>query len=415
MNKIYIHILIYIFIIIFLTIRISVKKDIKTFLLSGSTIVILTVIFSFYVNYRFTLPIIYINGDSMVEIDVFDEYIDEGYSISHPNSNLRVSVESNVDTSKVGTYNVKYIIDYYGREISKIRKVKVVDLDKPLIELNGKSEITLVNGSKYEEEGYIATDNYDGDITDSVVVTDNIKEEAGNYEITYIVTDSSGNSHSVKRMVNRVIRNDGFIYLTFDDGPSSTTSEVLDILKEENVKATFFVVNYSDYYATTIKRIVEEGHTIALHSYTHNYKYIYSSVDSYFEDLLKLKEKVKNTTGIDTKIIRFPGGTSNTISSFNKGIMTTLVKKVKERGFIYFDWNVDSRDAGGAKTSTDVYNNVMNNLKINRNNVVLMHDFGNNKKTIDALSMIIKDAKNRGYTFDKITNNTTLVVHSVNN
>ena len=227
--------------------------------------------------------------------------------------------------------------------------------------------------------------------------------------------DSSGNIYSTKRKVKRIKSNKGIIYLTFDDGPSGTTSKVLDILKSENIKATFFVVNFSSGYEPVIKRIANEGHTIALHSYTHNYKLIYSSKNAYFDDLNKLKNKVKSVTGVDSYILRFPGGSSNTISNFNKGIMTLLTKKVKEQGYHYFDWNVDSRDAGGAKNSDAVYNNVMKNLNPNRNNVVLMHDFANNNKTVEALERIIKDAKNKGYKFSNITYNTPMVTHGVNN
>ena len=113
--------------------------------------------------------------------------------------------------------------------------------------------------------------------------------------------------------------------------------------------------------------------------------------------------------------MRFPGGSSNTVSSFNKGIMSTLVKSVKGRGFHYFDWNVDSRDAGVARNKTEVYNNVINGLSKNRSNVVLMHDAGSNIKTLEALPEMIKTMKNRGYTFSKITYDTPMVVHFVNN
>ena len=312
-------------------------------------------------------------------------------------------------------YEMIYKLKYMKKKISVKRKVIVEDNEKPVIELNGDLNITKSIASDYKENGYKATDNVDGDITDKVKITNKIENKAGEYEIIYEVEDSSGNKTSVKRYIKVVNDNNGVIYLTFDDGPSSSTSKILDILKNENVKATFFVVNYSDYYSNMIKRIVDEGHTIALHSYTHQYKIIYSSVESYYDDLYKLRDKIKNTTGVESNILRFPGGSSNTVSSFNKGIMSTLVKSVKERGFHYFDWNVDSRDAGVARNKTEVYNNVINGLSKNRSNVVLMHDAGSNIKTLEALPEMIKTMKNKGYTFSKITYDTPMVVHFVNN
>ena len=387
------------------------NKLIFNFILIG-----LLITLSIYLIRLVTLkPILSLNGNNIVTINVFNDYIDEGYSLTNSNKKMKVITSSDVNTNVVGIYDVKYSINYNKKEISAIRKVKVVDEEKPTIKLNGKDEITLVQGIEYKEPGFTAEDNYDGDITSKVIVTNNIKDEIGEYEVIYTVKDSSGNLYSTKRKVNRIRGNNGVVYLTFDDGPSGITPKVLDILKKENVKATFFIVNYSSSYENIVKRIIEDGHTIGLHSYTHNYKLVYSSEEAYFNDLEKLKTKVKQTTGFDSNIIRFPGGSSNTISRFNQGIMTRLVKMVKENGYHYFDWNVDSGDAGGARNSTDVYNNVINNLNIKRNNVVLMHDLGNNLKTLNILESIIKDAKAKGYSFDKITYDTPMVVHGVNN
>ena len=382
-------------------------------------ILLFTIIFMMYIGYDLLKkPILKINGENIVEVQVFNKYTDEGFSIIHRNKDKlekKVKIDNNVDTNKIGIYDVKYSLKYYNKDIIVIRKVKVIDKINPTIELKGNKEISLSMGYDYTELGFIATDNYDGDITNKVKIENNIKDKVGKYEVIYTVEDSSGNTYSTKRIINRLDNNNGVIYLTFDDGPSSNTSKILDILKEENVKATFFVVNYGSYYDSIVQRIVNEGHTIALHSYTHNYNLVYSSIDAYFNDLISLKNRVKSTTGIDSNIIRFPGGSSNTISSFNKGIMSKLVSEVKLRGFHYFDWNVDSRDAWDAKNSTDVYNNVMNGLIPNRSNVVLMHDLGHNVKTVEALKKIIENSKNKGYSFAKITYDTPMVVHGVNN
>ena len=233
----------------------------------------------------------------------------------------------------------------------------------------------------------------------------------GKYKIVYSVSDSSGNVSSITRIVNVIRNNNGVVYLTFDDGPSEITEEILKVLKKENVKATFFVLNYTYQYNNVIKKIVEEGHSIGLHSYSHQYDNIYSSVYSFYDDL----NKIKKTTNLDVKIIRFPGGSSNTVSKFNKGIMSYLTRDVVSNGYHYFDWNVDSGDAWNARNSYEVYNNVIYNLSMNRSNVVLMHDFSGNYKTLNALDDIIRTAKNNGYVFDKITYNTPMIVHSVNN
>lgn len=209
----------------------------------------------------------------------------------------------------------------------------------------------------------------------------------------------------------------GIIYLTFDDGPSAdSTPAILDILKNRNIKATFFVLHYSDENEKYIIREKNEGHTIALHGYTHTYSELYQSADTCMENFRKIGEQVYKTTGIKSNIIRFPGGSSNTISKkYCEGVMTELVTKVIEAGYRYFDWNVDSDDAGHAKNSQNIYNNVTSLIKPGRNNVVLMHDFAGNYKTIDALDSIISWGLEQGYVFRKITDETPMVKHGVNN
>ena len=209
----------------------------------------------------------------------------------------------------------------------------------------------------------------------------------------------------------------GIIYLTFDDGPTSdSTPQILEILKRRNIKATFFVLHYDEQHEQFIKREQQEGHTIALHGYTHNYSEVYQSAETCIENFEKIGNQVYQTTGERSKIIRFPGGSSNTISKkYCKGVMTELVNRVIELGYRYFDWNVDSDDAGHAKTSQDIYNNVTSGIKPERKNVVLMHDFARNYKTIDALDSIISWGLEQGYVFRKITDETPMVTHGVNN
>ena len=227
-------------------------------------------------------------------------------------------------------------------------------------------------------------------------------------------TNGDSNQETSKKQddVDQEADKKGVIYLTFDDGPSlDSTPKILDILKEENVKATFFLLNYTSAKEKLVKREVEEGNSIGIHGYSHKYKKIYQSEDAYMENLNKMQSKIEKSTGIKTTLTRFPGGSSNTISRFNKGIMTKLTQKVQEEGYQYYDWNVDSGDAGGAKNEKQVYNNVINSLSKKRSNVVLMHDFSNNEKTIKELKKIIQYGKENGYEFRRITADCGLVMH----
>ena len=192
-------------------------------------------------------------------------------------------------------------------------------------------------------------------------------------------------------------------YLTFDDGPSKNTPLILDILKNYNAKATFFVINSAD--IGYIKRIHDEGHTVGLHTASHNYAQIYSSTDAYFNDLQQISDKVESIIGIRPTVMRFPGGSSNQVSAkYCKGIMTQLVTLVPQRGYSYFDWNISSGDADSTTPSyTYIRNNVLNNAR-NKNSIcVLMHDASAKTTTVQALPEIIEGLANLGYRFEALT------------
>lgn len=297
---------------------------------------------------------------------------------------------------------------------------KYQDQEPPLIVLKENKEISLPQGSIYQEPGAIALDNCDGLITNKIKITGHVNvNKIGTYYLKYQVEDSNNNINTTQRIINIEENKEekGVIYLTFDDGPStSITPKILAILKQENIKASFFIINHPSNTDYLINQIIEEGHTLGLHSYTHNYSYIYSSLDNYFQDLTQIQDKVSNLTGLTSKIIRFPGGTSNTISkNYSEGIMTNLVSEVTNKGYNYYDWSIDSKDSGGVKSSEEVYNNVVNNLSLNKINMILFHDFENNYYTLDALPQIIKYAKDNGYTFKNITSSTKKVQHHPNN
>ena len=169
-------------------------------------------------------------------------------------------------------------------------------------------------------------------------------------------------------------------------------------------------------YDDVLKRAYDEGHTIGLHTSSHNYGYIYSSVDAYFNDLYAIQNKVKKITGFAPMIVRFPGGSSNTISRSADGgtrIMSQLTKAIQAKGFRYFDWNVDSNDAGGAKNAAQVASNVINSLGNKSTYVVLQHDI--KEYSVDAVETIIQFGLSHGYTFQALKMDSPRVEHTVNN
>ncbi|MCI8974673.1 MAG: polysaccharide deacetylase [Lachnospiraceae bacterium] len=177
------------------------------------------------------------------------------------------------------------------------------------------------------------------------------------------------------------------VYLTFDDGPSTNTDRILDILAQYGVKATFFVVGkegYTDQY----RRIVEDGHTLAMHSYSHRYNEVYASLDAYKADLTKLHDYLYELTGEDCRFVRFPGGSSNTVSKVS---MWDLIDYLESEDMVYFDWNVSSGDStGGKKSVNQLTNNVLENIGKYNNAVVLFHDAAGKTTTVDALAGIIE-------------------------
>lgn len=315
------------------------------------------------------------------------------------------------------------VSDSSGNTTRKEFDVIIMDNEKPTIILNGDNPIYLAKNEKYKEPGYVAIDDCDGNITEEVIVTSNLDtKKEGTYYINYEVTDSSGNKNTVKREIIVIPKNnyeegktyDKVIYLTFDDGPGPYTEKLLDILDRYNVKATFFVTGYDDRYNDVLKKEYEKGHTIGLHSFSHNYGLIYSSVDNYLNDLLKIQDKVKRYTGFESKIVRFPGGSSNTVSKkYAPGIMSELTNKLNEMGYKYYDWNILSGDAGETTDPNVIVKNVTNAIKENKENMVLMHDI--KPYTVDAIERIIHYGLTNGYTFAPITMDTKEVHHNINN
>ena len=206
--------------------------------------------------------------------------------------------------------------------------------------------------------------------------------------------------------VEKISTQSKVIYLTFDDGPGPYTKKLLGYLRSYNVKATFFVTNQNPNYIYLLKEMANDGHAIGVHTLTHNWS-IYSSTSKYLSDFNAMHDIIKQQTGIDTKIFRFPGGTNNTVSrSYATGIMTTLNKTMADKGYLNFDWNVDCRDTEGLNSS-QIANTTIAQIKNRSQSVVLMHDIKNS--TVEAVPTIIRYAQNNGYTF-KVIDETAPVV-----
>lgn len=435
-----------------------------------------------------------LTGGGEITLEYGQSYEEPGASASLLFFNVDVQSQGQVSSDKLGTYTVTYSASAFGKTTTVERKVNVVDTTAPVITLIHNDNAFTLPGHSYVEEGFVAEDNHDGDITDRVqrmvdngivyyyvkdasgneakaerqiiynditapeltlkgnatvyvttgrdfvepgytaiddaegdisakvqVTTDFDKNTPGTYTATYKVTDNYGNTTEVTRKI--VVSNaqvqqptgdpvGGVIYLTFDDGPSQHTLRLLEVLERYNVKATFFVVGTAG--IGYLDEIAAGGHALAIHSNTHEYSEIYANEDAFFEDLYAIQDKIYQRTGIVTTLMRFPGGSSNAISkNYNVGIMTRLTKAVEERGFTYFDWNVDSKDAGGAKTADEVYQNVINGCRNKKASVVLQHDI--HGYSVDAVERIIQWGLANGYTFAALTPDSPTAHHPINN
>jgi peptidoglycan/xylan/chitin deacetylase (PgdA/CDA1 family) len=200
-------------------------------------------------------------------------------------------------------------------------------------------------------------------------------------------------------------------YLTFDDGPSDNTVKILDILKENNIKATFFV-NGRPESKEIYKRIVNEGHTIGNHTYSHDYAALYKTIDGFYKDKQKLDDLIWEVNGVKPEILRFPGGSNNHVSySYGgKDFMDKLTKQVKESGIKYFDWNVDSSDASTVtQDKNKIISAVLNGSKNKTQAIILMHDSKPKTTTALALPDIIKGLKEQGFKFSSLSSKVSAV------
>ena len=383
-------------------------------------------------------PVVTLQGDELVRVEDISLFTDPGAAaldnydgdltgriiVSHTETAFTEG-ERKGETEYIFTYSV---LDGAGNPGFAIRTVIAKDTTPPVITLVGEESVTVLRGQPYTEQGATAEDNVSGAVAVSVAGGVDTAVE-GVYVVKYMAEDAAGNRSEISRKVTvrapmpaqsggvTIVPGGSYVALTFDDGPSANTTAVLDVLAQYNIKATFFILNYSESYIPVLKRMINEGHTLAIHSYSHDYSAIYTSPEAYMQGVYKLQEKIRSDTGYTASIIRFPGGSSNTVSrNYCSGVMTQLASRAEAEGFIYYDWNVDSGDADGNCMGKDyIVSNVKNGLRSGRVNVVLMHDSSPKTTTPKALPEIIADAQTRGFTFVPLSSSVPAVHHSINN
>lgn len=329
--------------------------------------------------------------------------------------------------------------------------VRLLKPDKtpPVIELTRNPDYFVPSAEEYQEEGYKAVDDRDGDLTDSVrripsgnVICYEVTDRAGNTTIEYREVpvgdgkaasntqssdtqsegDDSGKAseEAVTYTTDRINIDPGYvpdekvIYLTFDDGPGEYTERLLEILDRYNVHVTFFVTGGFPAYADMIGKEYEAGHSIGVHSYTHDFAQIYADKKAFWADIEKMEKVVEEQTGHRTNLMRFAGGSSNTLSAmYTQGIMKELTKEAEKKGYHYFDWNVSSGDGSNDCTGQEVINNIINNVPDNDYSVVLCHD--TKEFTVNNIEYVIAWALENGYTFLPLNETSTTAHHAVQN
>lgn len=374
------------------------------------------------------LPVITLTGDAEIYFTIGQDFTDPGFSASDDvDGDLTsfVEVEGTVDGHTKGTYTLIYRVADSSKNVGEVQRiVHVGDFNAPVLTVYGEGRVYVKVGEAYVDPGYSAIDNIDGDITSKVVIGGSIDtSKMGRNTVTYTITDAAGNTATASRSVyvymkqaiaNPINPGDKVVYLTFDDGPGQYTARLLDILDKYGVKATFFVTNQFPAYQNMIGETHRRGHTIALHTYTHNYANIYSSEDAYYNDLALIHNLCVSQTGVIPTIVRFPGGTNNKVSiNICPGIMTALTQSISYHGYLYCDWNVSSGDAGGTTSRDQVAANVIAGMQKNNVSIVLQHDI--KSFSVEAVDDIIFWGLENGYTFLPMTDTTPMVHYNPQN
>ncbi|SEG06770.1 Peptidoglycan/xylan/chitin deacetylase, PgdA/CDA1 family [Eubacterium ruminantium] len=330
-----------------------------------------------------------------------DTYKKEAAEQRELNEKLRSASESEGSTAENMQYysseesgSLDYQITIYSETKNNLLQGKEADTAELNVIERSSTENVMNVDSVAEKADDVSVENSSEKTSDDNMDTSEAKEEI-----------------SATEEIGKTVKLNGKkVYLTFDDGPSAYTGDILDILKEKGVKATFFVVAKPESYYPDYQRIVDEGHTLAMHSYSHVYKQVYGSLDDFKYDVESLHQLIYNVTGYDSKVYRFPGGSSNTVASVN---IQDCMKYLDEQGYVYFDWNAQNGDAVDYYVTPEELNaNVMSYVVNNKGDtVVLMHDLGSHYNTIEALPSLIDQLQSEGYEILPITEDTKPVRH----
>ncbi|SFR93791.1 polysaccharide deacetylase family protein [Anaeromicropila populeti] len=244
-----------------------------------------------------------------------------------------------------------------------------------------------VEQSVYQTKTYSYYKSLTADMQDSLLVQDTDAKQS----MQDNVLEENEKEAEIKKVA----------YLTFDDGPSKITKDVLKVLKDEDVRATFFIIGsqITEDTEPVLKEMIDNGNVIGVHTYSHVGKSIYKSPDAYFEDFTKACDKIKEVTGMEPKILRFPWGSTN---SFMSNYSEKIISELELEGFTYYDWNVSAEDSVGKPTEYSILHNIEKDYKKYKQPVILMHDSAINKLTAKVLPKIIKELKEEGYSFDTL-------------
>jgi len=442
----------------------------------------------------------YMHDEREISVEFGSEYAEPGvYAVTvgsvfgEGEKHLQVRTEGEVDTSKLGSYKIKYIVNWMFRDYVTERTVNVIDTTPPELRLKHIEGYSASWFTGYEEEGFEAVDLCDGDISSRVEIypqegkivytvsdssgntasaerypkysvtkpeiilkgdedvhisarfqyndpgftavdslgndlSSHVKVEgevqpytAGDYTITYSISNEQGETVSVQRKVTVYPVGSSesqtpdmkTIYLTFDDGPGPYTDWLLDILSYYDAEATFFVTCINPDYENCIGRAFREGHAIGVHTAYHNYYDIYASEEAFFNDFNLVQDMIYRQTGSYTGLCRFPGGSSNTVSSFNQGIMSRLAVSLEDMGYKYFDWNVTSGDAGGTTETETVAANIIEGIAGRQYAVVLQHDIKD--YSVAAVEQVLIWGRNNGYVFRALDATSPTAHHGIAN
>ncbi len=312
--------------------------------------------------------------------------------------------------------------DAYGNETIVMQEVTfiMIDTTAPSIEVDGRLEVEQGQSLKLGLPGLEIFDDCDPSLQLTTELDEHPIYELGDYEIQATLRDRSGNTTTTLIPIRVIPVQDHaharYVYLTFDDGPSQHTQDVLRILDRYGVKASFFVTGMNPDYTSQIQSAYAQGHTIGLHTYSHQYSQIYQSVEAYFQDLEKIQTVVQEQTGAPSTFIRFPGGSSNIVSRhYHEGIMSQLANEVEAQGYQYFDWNSSVDDAVLGHDANDILVTGKAQTELQGDLMLLLHDGSGNQATVEVLEELIVYYLQQGYVFKAIDASTTPIHHQIFN